>query len=134
MRCIFVGTHIPAPNDLPRFLPAGPTAPLRYSFGRSVPHWEGSIPSWAMGIGERVFFTVVMGAVGTENSVVGVGSIVAWVTLKSGVNWGRRAPPGTEPWRHQLIVRNSVVSIAGTMASLFCALLGGLIVLRMRPF
>lgn len=128
--CIWRGTHIPAPNDLPRFRPHDPGVPSKwYSFPLSVPDWEASIPSWAMGVGERVFFTVAMGAIGKEDIAVGVGAIVAWVTIKSGVTWGRGAPPGTEPWQHELFVRKTVVSVAATMVSLFFALLGGLIVL-----
>ena len=88
-----------------------------------------AVPSWLMGVGERLFFTI---AVGVNLSGAGVAMMV-WLTLKLAANWNRpgrlNAREGLDDEeRELLLVRWALSAALAGLLSMTFALIGGLIV------
>ena len=79
------------------------------------------VPSWAMGVGERIFFTLVV-AFARDVSGTVVFSMMAWIGLKTVVGWNR---PGLTEKDEMIDTRTQRAFV--DLISMGFALVGGLI-------
>jgi hypothetical protein len=85
-------------------------------------NWAGQPPQWLLGMCERLFFTIVVGFSGVG---VGAGTIIAWLAIKTALDWRRRT--SEEPNELRDIIRASQLSNLAGLISLLFAMIGGLI-------
>ena len=113
LRAVFGGEHIPPPGIADNDEEPDP--------------WKGAVPSWLTGIGERVFFTVLIGVAGIEPIAA---PMIGWLGIKLAVNWRRRDADNALDRQKELrvIIRHSQVSTYASLVSLSFAVLGGLMI------
>ena len=108
-----------------------------FGFEHIPPPWQhgndsislvGALPSWVVGLIERVFFTIVVASAG---GAVGAATMIGWIGIKTAIHWKRR--DRIIPTELTEIIRASQVSTLASLTSMLFALIGGLIILLGMP-
>lgn len=82
------------------------------------------VPNWMMGLGERLFFTPVVG-LELSGAVV---AMMVWLTVKMVTGWNRlTSDDGQRATDGAARTRRAMASLFASLVSMFFALIGGLI-------
>ncbi len=90
---------------------------------------NNGVPAWVMGLGERLFFTLVI-AFWVPGAAI---AMVMWITVKMVTGWNRPIPTGkqndakVEKDELNKKVRQAMATLFVDLVSMFFALVGGLI-------